>query len=133
MRSAVSTRICTRSPAHSAPATQGPRHRQGGRAGPKKEEAMRRLTLALVVGLVGSVLAGGLVYATHLFPPQLPPGSAALGFLVSNNRIEDIPVEADPPAANPAGSPAFVQNAILAPGQPTRWRTQPPPGFVMNI
>src|SRR2546428_10276286 len=99
MRSAVGTRICTRSPAHSAPATQGPRHRQGGRAGRKKEEAMRRLTLALVVGLVGSVLAGGLAYATHLFPPQLPPGSAALGFLVSNNRIEDIPVEAVAPVA----------------------------------
>src|SRR3989442_11451730 len=115
MRSAVGTRICTRSPAHSAPATQGPRHRQGGRAGPKKEEAMRRLTLALVVGLVGSVLAGGLVYATHLFPPQLPPGSAALGFLVSNNRIEDIPAEPVAPPPNTAGSRKFAQPAIFAP------------------
>src|SRR2546422_2604275 len=107
MRSAVSTRICTRSPAHSAPRTQGPGHRHGGRADLKKEEAMRRLTLALVVGLVGSVLAGGVAYATRLFPPQLPPRSAALGFLVSNNRIEDIPVEAGGRAPAPDRSPRF--------------------------
>src|SRR2546422_10544254 len=129
MRSAVSTRICTRSPAHSAPRTQGPRHRHGGRADLKKEEAMRRLTLALVVGLVGSVLAGGVAYATHLFPPQLPPGSAALGFLVSNNRIEDIPVEAGARAAHPGGGRGFGQHASFAPGQATRMHNQSRPGF----
>src|SRR2546428_9151038 len=94
---------------------------------------MRRLTLALVVGLVGSVLAGGLAYATHLFPPQLPPGSAALGFLVSNNRIEDIPVEAVAPAANPDGGRMVVQHAIFAPGQSPRWHTHPRPVFVMLL
>ena len=94
---------------------------------------MRRLTLALVVGLVGSVVVGGVAYATHLFPPQLPPGSAALDFLVSNNRIEDIPVEAVARAANPDGSRMFVQHAIFAPGQSTGWHTHPGPVFVMII
>src|SRR3989449_5944007 len=108
MRSAVGPRIGTRSPAQRAPRTQGRGPRHGGRADLNKEEAMRRLTLALVVGLVGSVLAGGVAYATHLFPPQLPPGSAALGFLVSNNRIEDIPVEPVARAANPDRSRMFV-------------------------
>src|SRR5256712_5512103 len=94
---------------------------------------MRRLTLALVVGLVGSVLAGGLAYATHLFPAELRPASAALSFLVSTSRIEDIPVEAVARAANPDGSRMFVQHAIFAPGQSTGWHTHPGPVFVMII
>jgi hypothetical protein len=95
---------------------------------------MRRLTLALVFGLVGGVVvAGGVAYATHLFPPQLPPGSAPVGFLVSNNRIEDVPVEALARAANPDGSRLFVQHVVFTPGQTTGWHSHPGPVFVTII
>jgi hypothetical protein len=50
---------------------------------------MRKWRMTAVLMLVGAGLVVGVAYAQ--FPAQLPPQSAAQGFLVSNSRIEKQP------------------------------------------
>ena len=49
---------------------------------------MRKWRMTAVLMLVGAGLVAGVAYATHQFPTQLPPQSAANGFLVSNSRLD---------------------------------------------
>jgi hypothetical protein len=94
---------------------------------------MLRLRIAIVAATLTAAVGAGVAYATHLFPPQLPPGSAPNGFFVSNNRITEIPLEALARAVNPDGSRLFVQHVTFAPGQSTGWHNHPGPMFVMII
>jgi len=94
---------------------------------------MRKLRIAIVVVALTAAVGASVAYATHLFPPQLPPGSAPNGFFVSNSRITEIPLEAVARAVNPDGSRLFVQHATFAPGQTTGWHTHPGPVFVMIV
>jgi hypothetical protein len=98
-----------------------------------KEVEMRKLRIVIAAVALTSAGGAGVAYATHLFPPQLPPGSAPNGFFVSNNRITDIPLASLARAVKPDGSRLFVQHVTFAPGQSTGWHNHPGPMFVMII
>lgn len=90
-----------------------------------------RMTTVLM--LVGAGLVAGVAYATHQFPPQLPPRSAAEGFLVSNSRIENIPVDSFAGAVKPDGSRLFINHIIRAPNFINQWHQHPGPVLNMVI
>jgi len=87
--------------------------------------------MALVLALVGVGLIAAVAYATDQFPPQLPPESAANGFLVSNSRIEEIPVDSFAKAVEPDGSRLFINHITRAPGVVNGWHSHP--GLVLDM
>jgi hypothetical protein len=94
---------------------------------------MRKWRMTTVLALVGAGLVAGVAYATHQFPAQLPPQSAAQGFLVSNSRIEDIPVDSFAKAVKPDGSRLFINHITRTPGFVNNWHTHPGPILNMVI
>jgi quercetin dioxygenase-like cupin family protein len=92
---------------------------------------MRKWRMATVLALVGAGLVAGVAYATHQFPAQLPPQSAAQGFLVSNSRIENIPVDSFAGAVKPDGSRLFVNHITRTPGFVNNWHRHP--GLILNM
>jgi quercetin dioxygenase-like cupin family protein len=93
---------------------------------------MRHLRIGILLAVVVAATSVGLVYASHLFPPQLPAG-AAQGYFVSDSRITDIPVEAIARAVRPDGGRVFVQHLTLGPGQTSGWHTHPGPAIVTVV
>lgn len=92
---------------------------------------MRKWRMTTVLMLVGAGLVAGVAYATHQFPAQLPPQSAQQGFLVSNSRIEDIPVDSFAKAVRPDGSRLFINHITRAPNFINQWHQHP--GLVLNM
>jgi hypothetical protein len=95
---------------------------------------MLRGTRLVVPAIVALAFLGGTAVATHLFPPQVPPGTVTTqGFFVSNSRVRGIPLQPLADATQPHGSRLFVQHAIFGPGQSTGWHSHPGPVFVMVV
>jgi quercetin dioxygenase-like cupin family protein len=90
---------------------------------------MRKWRMTAVLMLVGAGLVVGVAYAQ--FPAQLPPQSAAQGFLVSNSRIENIPVDSFARAVKPDGSRLFINHITRTPGFVNDWHRHP--GLVLNM
>ena len=95
--------------------------------------AGRPLKLLVAVSVALAAAGAGVAHGSHLFPPQLPAGSAPNGFLVSNSRIDGVPVAALARATAADGARVFVQHVTFTAGQSTGWHTHPGPALVSVV
>src|SRR4051812_9882650 len=79
--------------------------------------------LAAVVTLVVTGVIAGAAYAE--FPSQRPPNYAPTGFLVSNNRVEDISVSDFARTVNPDGARFVIFHTNRPAGYVGPWHTHP--------
>ena len=90
---------------------------------------MRKWRMTAVLMLVGVGLVAGVAYAA--FPPQVSPSIPQTGFLVSNSRIADIPVDSFAKAVRPDGSRLFINHIVRTPNFINEWHQHP--GLVLNM